>query len=147
MENEVLLLYLLSPPSGGTPGNGIFHALTKTKNSAEAEREQKEITLDCLYLVIDTFLTAKGYFCSFLLSNIYWLTSLSTVSTLAFFLFYSAIHIFFTHIPLAGCSYMWEFLVLRLRLFSTLCIAPLPIGCTFCGKQFRFVLWSSTPFW
>ena len=47
--------------------------------------------------MISTANSVKGYFCSFLVSNIYWLTSLSAVSTLPFYYprLSSAIHIYY----------------------------------------------------
>ena len=63
--------------------------------------------------------STKGHFCSLLISNIYWLTSLSTDSTITVsYLDPSANHFFTLHIPSAGCSFVWEFLLGKFFVFA-----------------------------
>ena len=102
------------------------------------------MTLDCRPLWSDRFVATKGHFCSFLLSNIYWLTSLSAVSDVfpiflsdsIFFYdflyshalfselllnvgFWIVIRLYFVHIPLLK---LWTFRFLPVHWYHPFCL-------------------------
>ena len=80
-----------------------------------------------MFLIVTEEAVVKGHFCSLLLSNIYWLTSLSTDQTRSvrsIFSHSASCTFLFFHFPEAGSSCMWEFgFDRRCCLFSVLCFS------------------------
>ena len=107
---------------------------TMIKQLPSSWGRKKEITLDWCF---SRNLTAKGYFCSLLVSNIYWLTSLSTDWTIVAFTISIPKHclIGLFHFSSARSSFMSVIgLGLGFVLFSAHLILPL----SFCIFPDRF---------